>query len=196
MEMTELAELSQATNDPLYLFNLLGDKGAAKASLTTEGQQYILFLTDDDGTLMNKLMDEIVGKFGGELLDPTAQAEMEEALNNLGFSSIEYKMWIDQDSYLATEIYLAFDLTMTVEKETLSFKQVSTGRYKDYGSFDTITVPEEIKSNAINIRDFLQDMTNDLEQQSSLSNLYRQFIKETSPTAEGSHPAQLSGGEQ
>ncbi|MEW6621970.1 MAG: DUF6612 family protein [Bacillota bacterium] len=156
--MGQLEQLNQAANDPMFLLTLLGEDGAAKASLETDDKHYVLTLKDDEGALMMRMMDQITNQLGGDMLDPSIQAEMQEAFNNMEFSNIDYKIWIDQGSYLAAKTYLSYSLTMNIEGEALSTEQFVTVTYKDYNSFDSIVVPEEVSSSAMTMEELFENM--------------------------------------
>lgn len=152
----QLQGLSQAANDPMYLLNLLGEEGASKASLETVDQHYVLTLKDDDGTLMKKIMSEITNQFGG-MFDASSQTEIEEIFKEMEFSKIDYKIWIDKDTYLTTKTYLAYNLTMTIDNETVTLEQIATTTYKDFATFDSIDVPEEAINSAVTMEELFQN---------------------------------------
>lgn len=156
--MEQLEGLGHAANDPMYLLNLLGDEGAEKATLETDNDHYIIILDDDDGTLMQNMMDEIKGVFGEDTLDPSIQAEMDEALKGMEFSKLSYKIWIDKETFLTAKSYMAYVLTMTVEDETMVTEQTIMAEYKDYGTIDSIMIPEEVKSSALTMEELTQDV--------------------------------------
>ncbi|MGI6097930.1 MAG: DUF6612 family protein [Dethiobacteria bacterium] len=155
--MEQMKEFSQAAGEPMYLFNLLGEDGAGKATLEKEDEYYVLTLTDDDGTLMKKLLEEITTQLGNVFSGPTLQSDVEEALKNLEFSDLDYRIWINKETYLTDKTYLSYALSMTLEGETMGLSQTATATF-DYEDFDSITIPDEVVNSAVTLEELLENM--------------------------------------
>lgn len=156
--MDQLEGLGQAANDPMYLLNLLGKEGAEKALLETDNVNYIIIFEDDDGTLMENMLEEIRGVYSNDMFDPSMQVEIEEALENMEFCKLNYEIWIDKETFLPTKSHIGYILTMTIEGETTVTEQTIKAKYKDYGTFESIKIPEEVRSSALTMEELTQDI--------------------------------------
>jgi hypothetical protein len=74
---------------------------------------------------------------------------LEEALDSMTFNELSYTINIDKETFLPTTFEMLVDMSMDVEGETLTIKQDATGSYTKINGVDSITVPEDVKTNAI-----------------------------------------------
>lgn len=155
MGMEQLEGLDKSSNDPLYFLEMLGEEGAANASIESDAQHYIMSITDEEGTLIKNIMDEVVNQLFGDIPDPAMQDELSEIFEGMDISEIEYKVWVDKETYLTTKTYMAFSMSMTIEGETLMMEQEAESVYANYGTIDSINIPDEVKESAVNMEDTL-----------------------------------------
>ncbi|MCW3491597.1 DUF6612 family protein [Dethiobacter alkaliphilus] len=175
MDLEELAGLGQAETDPMYLLTLLGEEGAAEATLETDGDHYVIIVDDAEGQVMQKLIDEFVQEqLGDSILDMQMaleedlddldlQAELEELYNNISFSDMYFKVWIEQETFFTTKVEMSMKMAMTFEGETMETETSSVTTYRNFGSFDSITVPDEVKNNALSFEEYMESMLMDFD---------------------------------
>lgn len=164
LDMDELSGLSQAQTDPMYLLTMFGSDGAAQASMVTEGQNYIISLDDPEGEVMQRIMREyVVEELSDTLAQLQADAGIEELFNNMTFSNLTYKIWVDQRTFYTTRLEMSYSMAITLEGETMVTEQDMVMIFKDFGTFDSITVPDDVKNNAVTLEEFMESMFMNLD---------------------------------
>ena len=125
-------------------------------SLEEQDDQYVLTFTSKDNSFM-----EIVKQLTPNL-DQTPG--LEETLDSMTFNELSYTMNIDKESFLPTTFDMVVDMSMDVEGETLTIKQNSTGEYTNFDGVDSITIPEEVQSSAVDLSESTIDGTENGEE--------------------------------
>lgn len=160
--MEQVAGMNQVGDDPLQLFKMLGEDGAAEATMETEGNQYVLTLNDPDGSAAKRMLEEVIKNDLGEAAG-VLTADMEQILAGLSMENLFYRLRIDKDSFYPMEIETSYKLSMEIEGGTMSMETGIRMLLKDFGAFAVITVPEEVKNNAIDLDEFLKSMVDNIQ---------------------------------
>ncbi|MCW3490466.1 DUF6612 family protein [Dethiobacter alkaliphilus] len=160
LEMDGLMEFSMEDADPKELLTMLGEDGAAAASLkTVDSKYYLITLEDAEGEVMQRIIDEYIKD---ELADSLADFEIEGAFDELfemaTFSDITYKIWIDMETYYIARSEMSFSIVINIEGETIKTTQTALMSFKDFNAFNNITVPEDVKDNAVSLVELLEFM--------------------------------------
>ncbi|HLW19201.1 MAG TPA: DUF6612 family protein [Cyclobacteriaceae bacterium] len=146
--MAEVEEVAGSSSDPMYFINTLDEDDVANASVKEDKGYYTLIITVADGALADSIIDEMMDQVALEL----NEEETEAVLEGIEFSNFKYEMRIEKETDLPTNVSLDFTLTITVEGETLEIVQGAEMIYSEFGAFDSIEVPEEIKEIATPIQ--------------------------------------------
>ncbi|EEG76260.1 DUF6612 family protein [Dethiobacter alkaliphilus] len=165
LELEDLMEFSMDDTDPMQLLTMLGDDGAAAASLkTVDNKYYLITLEDAEGEVMQRIIDEYIKD---ELADSLAEFDIEAAFEELfdmaTFADIRYKIWIDMESYYTTKAEMSFSIVINIEGETIKTTQTALMAFKDFNTFDSITVPDKVKDNAVPLVELFEFMELELQ---------------------------------
>lgn len=160
--MEEIAAMNQVGDDPLQLFKMLGEDGAAEATMETDGNQYVLTLNDPDGSAaMRMLGDVIKNDLDGAM--GVLGTDMEQLMAGINMENLFYRLRVEKDTFYPTEIETSYKMSMEIEGGTMSMENYTRMQLKDFGSFGVITVPDEIKNSAIDFGEFLKSMMNSIQ---------------------------------
>lgn len=150
LDLEQLTGVNQAGSDPMYYIRLLGEDGAAEASLRKEGNHQIITLTDKDGIMLDKLTIEAMSQLE-TLLGMPLDGEMQSLFGDISFSDLTFEMWVDEETYYTTKIIMSYKMNMSMEGETITTEQTAIIRYTEFGTFSEIVVPDDVKAGAVSM---------------------------------------------
>lgn len=129
----QLEMLEDYTED--FLFEQSDDEFILK--LNAEGEKF--------NELIQKTMKESIP---AELTDAMG-VEGQEFLDNMKINSMAYEMHIDKETFNMNSFNMDMDMTMGVEGDSINIVQNMQAEYTNINKVEPITVPEDVKNNAI-----------------------------------------------
>lgn len=119
--------------------------------------QYVLKITGDGDELMDftrEIMEEYMDE---ELMNQLEQEEI-DIFENMSIQNVYYELFIDKESFETTALNLDMEMSIEAEGESLDIVQSVTSEYTGINSVDSIEVPQEVKDEAIDIMNELENM--------------------------------------
>jgi len=77
----------------------------------------------------------------------------DELFEGIQFEDVMYKIVIDKETYLPSALDMDLTMVMSLDGESLEMEQTMTSVYNEYNTIDEIALPEEVKSNAIDMQE-------------------------------------------
>lgn len=147
-DITEDRELAQAFEDPFEYFDMLKEADLDNFVMQKEGDYYLLTYEDETGELVELMKEQIREEMAYMFFnDP----DMDEFFGEVDFSDLYYSVRINSNTFLPAENRIAFTMTMEMMEEKIYIEQDTTIKYLEFGTFDTITVPDEVLDQAVPI---------------------------------------------
>ena len=133
--------MGRSNTDPMNYFNLLGEEGAAKASLQKEGQHYVIRVDTPYDNLMERIERQL-------------QYIFDISNSSYEISTFEASFWIDHDSYILEKSSFTLEINILDLDGDIIFELKLADEYKNFGTIDKITIPDEVRDNAVDFEDY------------------------------------------
>ncbi|MFJ7367911.1 DUF6612 family protein [Lysinibacillus sp. NPDC098008] len=130
-DATEQLEMLQAFADEFTL-----EETASHYQLTLKGAG-------------DKFMELVEQQLGA--MDLGMDADLEAQLGNMSFDNLAYTLVINKETFDVEEITMDMTINMQVEGNTMKTRQQSTIKYHDFNAVTTITIPQDVLDNAVEL---------------------------------------------
>lgn len=84
-------------------------------------------------------------------MDLGMDADLEAQLGNMSFDNLAYTLVINKETFDVEEITMDMTINMQVEGNTMKTRQQSTIKYHDFNAVTTITIPQDVLDNAVEL---------------------------------------------
>ncbi len=145
-DITESENLAQSFEDPYEYFDMLEEAGTENFVMQKEGDYYLLTYEDETGALAELMKEQVREQMAAELYD---DPEMDEYFGEVDFLDFYYSIKINSNTFLPAENKIAFSMTIDMMGEKMFLEQDTVIRYLEFGTFDAITVPDEVIDQAV-----------------------------------------------
>ncbi len=166
IDLTENGPLEQPYQDlfeyqdPFEYYYMLQEVGTEKVDMERVGDYYLLTYEEDAGALAELMKEELLEEMSTELFD---DPEMTDAFEDVAFSDLHYSIKIDSNTFLPAENNISFTITMEIMDETMYIEQDIIIKYLEYDTFDTITVPDEVITEAVPLDSYSEQLEVDAD---------------------------------
>jgi len=107
-----------------------------------DDESYILTMNASGDKFTNLIQEQVQEALKG-------MGEAEELDMDYTINSLEYLIHIDKKSYQTTKVDMVMDMAITMDGETVTMVQDLKSTYSNFNEVDTITIPQEVIDNAV-----------------------------------------------
>ena len=130
-------------------FEIAEQVGLDRAEVEISDSHYLVFFDSDDETFTRVIKDLALENALGD-------SDTEDFFDSITFKNVYFGFEIDRATFLPSSLTLDYLVDMEIEGEMLTTKQLIEIDFLEFGTFEQISVPEDVVAEAIAYQDLLQ----------------------------------------
>lgn len=130
-------------------FEIAEQIGLDRAKIEVLDNHYLIFFDSEDDAFAHVIKELALAQSLGDI-------DTEDLFESIIFRDVYFGFRIDRSSFLPVALNLNYLVDMEIEGETLTTKQSIAIDYLEFGTFEQITVPEDVTAEAIAYQDLVQ----------------------------------------
>lgn len=142
-------EMDFLQEDVRDTFGIAEQVGLDRAGVEIEEGYYLVFFDSDDEAFTRVIKDLALEQALGD-------SDMEDFFDSIRYKNVYFGFVIDRATFLPSSLTLDYLVEMEIEGETLTTKQLIEIDFMEFGTFERISVPEDVVAEAIAYQDLLQ----------------------------------------
>ena len=142
-------EMDFLQEDVRDTFGIAEQIGLSRAEVEIEEGYYLVFFDSDDEAFTRVIKDLALEQALGD-------SDMEDFFDSILFKNVYFGFAIDRATFLPSSLTLDYLVEMEIEGETLTTKQLIEIDFMEFGTFEQISVPEDVVAEAIAYQDLVQ----------------------------------------
>ena len=142
-------EMDFLQEDVRDTFGIAEQIGLSRAEVEIEEGYYLVFFDSDDEAFTRVIKDLALEQALGD-------SDMEDFFDSITFKNVYFGFAIDRATFLPSALALDYLVEMEIEGELLTTKQLIEIDFMEFGTFEQISVPEDVVAEAIAYQDLVQ----------------------------------------